>query len=266
MINSNQVICGDSAVVLQTFPDNVIDLTVTSPPYDNLRDYKDYSFDFLTISEQLLRITKEGGIVVWIIGDSVINGSESLTSFKQALHFKELGFNIHDTMIYAKSGASLPDNVRYSQNFEYMFILSKGKPKTVNLLKDRKNLSSGKKSVRRIRESNGNITKRKDGVRPSFSIRKNIWEYNQGWMLSTNDKIAYEHPAIFPEQLVRDHILSWSNEGDLVLDPFAGSGTTLKMARLFNRRYLGIEISPEYCNVIEKRLDKHNNHRLEVFQ
>lgn len=264
-IEPNNVICGDSAQILKTFPDDFVDLTVTSPPYDGLRNYNGFSFDFMTIAKELFRVTRQGGVLVWIINDSVINGSESGTSFKQALLFKDIGFNLHDTMIYAKTGSSLPDNMRYSQNFEYMFVFSKGKPKSINLIKDKPNKTRGRSGFPIIREQSGELTTRKNRTRPAFGIRQNIWVMNQGLWLSTKDRIAYEHPAIFPEELARDHILSWSKEGDLVLDCFAGSGTTLKMARLHNRNYLGIEISPEYCNVIEKRLSKHDNQRLESF-
>lgn len=263
----NQVICGDSVKELQKIPDNFIDLTVTSPPYDDLREYDGYSsFDFETIVEQLFRITKKGGVVIWVVGDKIINGSESCTSFNQVLTFRRNGFNLHDTMIYQKTSSSLPDNSRYSQNFEYMFVLSKGTPKTVNLIIDKPNKQAGSTNPTKKRNSNGIIEKTtKYYTTPPFGKRGNIWSYETGYNKGTNDLVAFEHPATFPDKLAQDHIRSWSNEEDIVLDPFAGSGTTLKMAKINRRNYFGIEINSKYVEIIKKRLDKYNNHSLEIF-
>ena len=221
-------------------PDGFIDLTVTSPPYDNLRTYNGYSFDFEAVAKELYRLTKVGGVVVWVVGDATINGSETGTSFRQALFFKEIGFKIHDTMIYSKTGMKNPSNGRYHQIFEYMFILSKGKLKTFNPIKDRKNkyvgIHGGEKSFR-----------------DEFGMRFNVWLYANGGNNSSKDDV-FIHPAIFPEKLANDHIISWSNEGDLVYDPFMGSGTTAKMAMLNKRNYIGSEISKEYCDIAEKRI------------
>jgi DNA modification methylase len=257
----NRIYQMDCVEGLKLLPNDCIDLTVTSPPYDNLRTYKNgREFDFGELSEQLYRVTKYGGIVVWVVGDATINGSETGTSFRQALHFKEIGFNLHDTMIYAKSFVPIHDyrNKRYKQAFEYMFVLSKGKPKTYNEIKDKPNKNAGKKAGGTAGR-NYNDTKRK--IKPffinDFQARFNIWEYSTG-NHTTKDKIAYEHPAIFPEDLAKDHILSWSNEGDIVLDPFMGSGTTAKMAQKFNRKFLGFEISPEYIQIANLRLESIN--------
>jgi site-specific DNA-methyltransferase (adenine-specific) len=237
-------------------PDNCIDLTVTSPPYDGLRTYNGYSFDFENIAKELLRITKEGGVIVWIVGDSMIKGSKSLTSFRQALFFKELGFNIYDIIIYEKTSPSPPHKNRYFNSFEYMFIMSKGKPKTINLLKDRKNKCAGTSSgTLTRRESDGTLTTKKKIFIEDFGIRTNVWEYDVGNNKTTKDKIAFQHPAIFPEKLAEDHILSWSNEGDIVFDPFMGSGTTAKMAQINSRNWIEFEISPEYIEVANNRLD-----------
>ena len=240
IIKINKVFQGNSAELMKKLPDNFIDLTVTSPPYDNLRTYNGFKFDFETIAKELFRITKEGGVVVWVVGDATIKGSETGTSFKQALYFKEIGFNLHDTMIYSKTGMKNPSNDRYHQTFEYMFILSKGKPKTFNPIKDRKNkyvgVHGGEKSFR-----------------GEYGMRFNVWLYANGGNNSSKDDI-FIHPAVFPEKLANDHIISWSNKGDLVFDPFAGSGTTLKMAMLNDRNYLGFEISAEYCDLINKRI------------
>ena len=232
---------------MQKLEENSIDLTVTSPPYDNLRTYNGYTFDFEGIAKELYRVTKQGGVVVWVVGDATIKGSETGTSFKQALYFKEIGFNLHDTMIWNKPNA-MPqvDKSRFCQSFEYMFIFSKGKPKTANpLLVPTKNAG---KTIRRISTNTDNMNKkvRVDKTKP-LKIANNVYDLFVGTK-------SYGHPAIFPEQLAEDHILSWSNEGDTVLDPMAGSGTTLKMAKKNNRNYIGIEISQEYIDIINKRL------------
>ncbi|NLI61465.1 MAG: site-specific DNA-methyltransferase [Clostridiales bacterium] len=247
---------------MKRLPDDSIDLTVTSPPYDNLRTYKGYTFDFEGIAKQLLRVTKLGGVVVWVVGDATIKGSETGTSFRQALYFKEIGFNLHDTMIYKKH-APHPPNVRYWQCFEYMFVFSKGKPKTFNpLMQMKKCIEKNPNRASTYRQKDGslkalnkNAMKRfKKAAQNNYRIADNIWEIDSGWMKSTADKIAYEHPAIFPEQLAEDHILSWSNPGDIVLDPMCGSGTTCKMAALNDRDYIGIDISEEYCELSRWRI------------
>lgn len=253
------IINGDCLEVMKTFADKSFNLTVTSPPYDNLRDYKGYSFDFEGIAKELFRVTKEGGVVVWIVGDATIDGSETGTSFRQALFFKEVGFNLHDTMIYHKNfiqiGSQNP--VRYHNNFEYMFVLVKGKITTFNGIKDRKNLNVGINTSSSIRQKDGTTKKTKDSNIGDFGLRNNIWKYEVGFNKTTQD--GNEHPAMFPEKLAEDHIFSWSNEGDTILDLFLGSGTTMKMAKRLNRNCVGIEISPEYCKIAQQRLDAQPN-------
>ncbi len=235
-------------------PDNFIDLTVTSPPYDNLREYKGYSFPFEEIAKELFRVTKNGGVVVWVVGDATMNGSESGTSFKQALYFMSIGFNLHDTMIYHKNNAMPLTHNRYDPCFEYMFVFSKGKPKAFNPLMD-KTLNAGQIKKRELEVKMAGIAGHQSRNRNEHTVvksekyRKNLWSYSVG---TESDKT--KHPAPFPEQLANDHILSWSNEGDLVYDPFMGSGTTAKMAILNNRKYIGSEISEEYCKIAEQRL------------
>ena len=244
--------CLDTMAQMQ---DGAIDLTVTSPPYDNLRTYNGYSFDFKSIAKELYRVTKEGGVVVWVVGDATIKGSETGTSFRQALYFKECGFNLHDTMIYYKDSFQKPSPNRYWSCMEYMFVFSKGKPKAFNLICDRKNKRAGKKTKgKTVRNADGSTSKRKDVVINEYGKRTNIWTYKVGYMKSTADKIAYGHSAIFPEQLANDHIISWSNEGDIVYDPFMGSGTTAKMALANNRQYIGSELSAEYVEIAKERL------------
>lgn len=260
------IIAGDSAVILKEFRNECIDLVVTSPPYDNLRSYGGHSFNFETISRELYRITKPGGVVVWIVGDATLDGEESLTSFKQALYFKEIGFKVYDTMIYAKKSWQFPHKNRYHNVFEYMFILSKGPIKTVNLIEDRQNHPDRYRRISsRKRESDNTWTRRDSYYLKDFGVRTNIWLYDVGGGKSTEFGET-EHPAIMPDVLAQDHIKSWSNEGDLILDPFAGSGTTLKAAHQLRRKWIGIEINPDYVQLAKKRLTPYvQQQRLEQF-
>ena len=241
-----------------------IDLTVTSPPYDLLRKYNDdefqWNFDiFKEVADQLYRVTKPGGVVVWVVGDAVVNGGETGTSFKQALYFQEIGFKIHDTMIYEKNSSTFPaksTSKRYSQIFEYMFVFTKGKIREdIKLIADKKNKWAGWTNWGAKTQYNikGEKIQAKKNIKPTpeFSLRTNIWKYT----VSFNDKTG--HPAVFPEKLAEDHILSWSNEGDVVLDPFMGSGTTAKMAMLNKRKYIGFEKSPEYYETSLERVGKY---------
>ena len=231
---------------MDQIPDGSIDLTVTSPPYDNLRTYNGFTFDFEAIARQLYRVTKPGGVVVWVVGDATINGSETGTSFRQALYFKEIGFNM-ETMIYQKAGTSAAgDMTYYLQVTEYMFIFCKGRPFTVNILRDRKNITAGTKGKGRMTAEG--VYKDETFVKADFGRRFNVWTYSS----STNEGL---HPAPFPEALARDHILSWSNEGDTILDPMCGSGTTGKMAVKYQRNFIGIDISGEYLEIAKKRIE-----------
>lgn len=238
-------------------PDNFIDLTVTSPPYDKQRSYNGFDFDINKVAPELFRVTKNGGVVVYVIGDQTINGSETGTSFRHALKFMEVGFNLHDTMIYEKDSISFPETNRYSQIFEYMFVFSKGKPKTANIIKDRKNKWFGNKKIKgRERQKDGSLlSKRKANKLKEFGSRFNIWRIPQGANKSSKDKLAFEHPAIFPERLAADHIKTWSNENDLVYDCCIGSGTTAKMSILLNRNWVGSEISKVYTELSNKRIE-----------
>jgi len=249
-----------SRVMRERIPDASIDLTVTSPPYGNLRTYNGYVFDFEAIAQELWRVTKPGGVVVWVVGDATINGSETGTRFRQALRFMDLGFRLHDTMIYEKNGPSYPSQDKYYQVFEYMFILSKGSPHIFNPIKDRKNRWFGQKwsKGRTRRDANGDLQWQdwyKDEGK-EYGTRFNIWRFNVGAGYTAEEDYAYEHPAMFPEALARDHILSWSNPGDTVLDPMMGSGTTGKMAMRYQREFIGIEISAEYYEIAKKRMSQ----------
>ena len=260
MLDVNRIYNMDCLDGLRLLDDGSIDLTVTSPPYDNLRNYHGYSFDFEDIARELFRVTKDGGVAVWVVNDATINGSETGTSFRQALFFKSIGWKLNDTMIYAKDSCPFPETKRYYPGFEYMFVFAKGRIKTVHLIADKPNKHSGDKVNGTERKQDGTTrqmaaAKNHTGrVIQPFGVRLNIWHYKMGYMKSTKDKCAYKHPAIFPEALAYDHIISWSNPGDVVLDPFSGSGTTAKMARLAGRKYIGFEISEEYCRIAEERL------------
>jgi site-specific DNA-methyltransferase (adenine-specific) len=248
--NEMKLIHGDCLEEMAKLEAGSVDLTVTSPPYDNLRTYNG-TLDWgehvwKPVLDELFRVTKRGGVVVWVVGDATIKGSETGTSFKQALYAKDCGFNLHDTMIYEKSGMAFPDSNRYHQTHEYMFVLTKGKVSTFNAIKDRKNKYTGSKG--------GN---RRGGLcnRGEYGSRFNVWRYANGRDNSSKDRNAFKHPAIFPEQLAHDHIISWSNEGDTVLDPFMGSGTTGKMALLNGREFIGIEKDAGYFEIARQRIN-----------
>lgn len=256
MLQQNRIYNMNCLEGMKLLNSNSIDLVVTSPPYDDLRTYNGYSFDFEKIAKEIYRIVKKGGILVWVVGDKTKNGGKTLTSYKQALFFKEIGFSMYDVIIYEKAGTAPPHKNRYFNAFEYMFILSKGKPTTINLLNDKPNKYAGTSTFGSVtrREKDGTLTDKGKKIINDFGVRTNIWRYANGKGMATKDDIAYKHPAIFPEKLVQDHILSWSNEGDTVLDCFMGSGTTAKMAILNNRNYIGFEISKEYCDIAEERI------------
>lgn len=244
---------GDCLELMKEIPDGRVDLTVTSPPYDNLRTYNgnasqwDYE-KFQSIAKELYRVTVEGGVIVWIVADATIRGSETGSSFKQALWFKECGFNLHDTMIRVKDGGgAVGSNLCYTQNFEYMFVFSKGHPKTINLIRDKPNQSYGvdKSGVgRRKKDGEKKIERRKPSS--EFSRRNNWWYIPP--------EKGGDHPATFPLRLAHDHIISWSNPGDTVLDCFMGSGTTGVACLTTGRDFIGMELDGEYFQFAKERL------------
>lgn len=271
MIELNAVYCEENLITLGRMPDNFIDLTVTSPPYDDLdenleptkkraRDYKGHTWEFKPLVKELFRVTKDGGVVVWVVADRTVKGSETGTSFRQALYFMKCGFGLFDTMIY-KRHSPHPPNVRYWDSFEYMFVFSKGKPRVFNPITQEKAKYKNSPSATH-RKKRGDVSRldkeawkrKKSANKRTTRIADNIWEISAGYMKSTTDLVAYDHPAIFPEKLAEDHILSWSNPGDVVYDSFAGSGTVAKMSALNDRYYIASEPSREYCDIIEQRL------------
>lgn len=267
----NKLYNEDCIITMNNMVNNklLVDLVITSPPYDNLRTYNrniknnhnGYSFQFEEIAKLLYKIIKPNGVLVWIVGDSTLKGSETGNSFRQALYFKEIGFDLHDTMIYQKNSSTYPasrKSNRYTQIFEYMFVFSKGKPKTANLICDKPNKWAGHKNWGKNTKRTGDNEQLKqiEDIKPvpDFSPRNNIWIYNNGGGFASKDKIAYNHPAIFPEELVKDHIITWSNENDLIYDPFMGSGTTAKISIQLGRNWIGSELDSTYSNIIDKRL------------
>lgn len=256
MTEINKIYIEDCLITMKAMPENFIDMVLTSPPYDNLRDYKGFSFEFESIAKELYRVLKTGGVIIWVIGDETIDGSESATSFKQALKFMETGFNLHDTMIYYKNNPMPTTGKRYHQHFEYMYCFSKGQPKTFNPIMEETKYNGLANMKNRGRE--GTLEYKKVERTKNKKIG-NVFFYSIGGGISTKDKVAYNHPAIFPEKLAHDQIQTWSNKGDLIYDPFLGSGTTAKIAKLLERNWIGSEISEEYAKIASERLEPYIN-------
>lgn len=241
---------------MHRMPDEQLDMTITSPPYDDLREYQGYHFPVEEIAASLFHKTKTGGVVIWVVADRTVNGSETLTSFQHAFTFREAGFLVHDTMLYVKNNPIPSDcGKRYRQAFEYMFCFSKGQPKTFNPITEPTKSAGTKIKAFRITENGRGNVPLEDIGRKIKTERKvnNIFCYNVGTS-SSGDKIAFSHPAIFPEKLVEDQILTWTNKDDVVYDCFMGSGTTAKVAHLLGRQWLGSEVSEEYIKIAEARL------------
>lgn len=257
--NDIDVYNADCLDYLKTQPDNSIKFTLTSPPYDNIRDYKGYSFPFEEIAKELWRTTETGGVIAWNVADATVNGSETGTSMRQALYFMSLGFRLHDTMIYAKKNP-MPASVkskRYHQAWEYIFIFSKEAPKTFNPITVKAKYGHVAANMKhRGRDGSISYTKTK---RNEFTKVRNIFEYSVGGGHSTKDKVAFQHPALMPEQLAHDMIFTWTDTGDKVFDPFTGAGTTAKMCRILNRKFHGTELSSEYCEIVKERINLLNN-------
>lgn len=246
-----ELLVGDCVTHMAVMDEGSIDLTVTSPPYDNLRNYNGYIFDFEGVADGLYRVTKPGGVVVWVVGDKTKKG-KSLTSFEQGLYFRDIGFQMHDVMIYQKKNTPFMRSNGYTNCYEFMFVLSKGSPKTFNPLKE-KTVRSGVEMLVSNKKADG-INKKVAGTLKKEKTKNNIWQYAVGLGGTTSDRIAFKHPAVFPEKLAQDHILSWSDPGDTVFDPMCGSGTTGKMAVLNDRRFIGIDISEEYIEIARERI------------
>lgn len=252
MLETNKIYNDDNINILKQLDSNSIDMVLTSPPYDDLRVYKNtltWNFDiFKQVANELARIIKDGGVIVWIVSDGTEDISETGTSFKQALYFKEIGLKLYDTMIWRKPNPAVPTTDRYYNAFEYMFVISKGKPKTMNFICDKVNESVGNTYTKDTRISSEN-RRRTDKTRTvsQYSRRHNVWDIPIG-------DNPTKHPATFPLRLAVDHIKTWTNQGDIVLDPFMGSGTTCSACKDNNRRYIGIELVKEYYDMADNRL------------
>lgn len=249
----NKITCGDNCDLLGLLPRECIDLVVTSPPYDDLRTYGGHTWDFYGVAWQLKRVLKPGGVIVWVVNDATVDGSETGSSFEQALFFKRLGLNLHDTMIYQKNSYPFPPSNRYYQQSEFMFVLSAGAPKCFNGLKQKTEWKKASSEIATTRNKDGSTSAMRYEKGKDERLLDNVWPMDTGFMRTTSDVLAYEHPAMFPEKLAKQHILTWSNPGEIVLDPFMGSGTVAKTAKELGRQYIGFEINPEYCTIGEAR-------------
>ena len=250
----NRFIVGNAAeVLMHDFSENCFDLTVTSPPYDDLRNYKGFSFDANTMLAAIYRVTKPGGVCIWVVGEK-INDGRSLSSFNHAFMGRDCGFTVHDVMIYQKKNTTFMRSNAYTNCYELMIVFSKGKPKTFNPIMEPTKRHGWETAV--SNKGPDAVNRKRPVELKRKKVRTNIWSYAVGFGGSTTDKIAFQHPAVFPEKLALDHILSWSDEGDSVLDPMCGSGTTCKMAQSVNRNWIGIDVSSEYINIADARLNQ----------
>lgn len=255
---------GDSVKLLKKINNESIDMVLTSPPYDNLRNYNNslkWNFEvFKKIAQELLRILKDGGVIIWVVGDKTQNGSETGTSFQQALYFKELGLNLYDTMIYRKLNYMPLTHKRYEQEFEYMFCFSKGKPKTFNPIM-KKCKYAGTKAGGQLYKTSDDTTTDIRYIVKDEKIKGNIFEYHTGQAYTGK----YKHPAMFPLDLALDQIKSWSNEGDIILDCFMGAGTTGVACNELNRNFIGIEIVEKYYEIAKQRIEETVQEQISLF-
>lgn len=249
--NFTTIYHGDNCEVLSCLGKSFVNMVLTSPPYDDLRVYGGHSWDFYGVSWNIKKVIKQGGVIVWIVNDSTKDGSETGSSFEQAMHFKKLGLSLHDTMIWEKGVVAFPESIRYNQKNEFMFVFSNGKPSVFNGIKDHKNVSFGRIVSGKDRQADGSFKARSGlgGECPEYSLRGNVWHI---W----NQERGIGHPAPLPIQLAKDHILSWSNPSEIILDPFMGSGTTLRAAKDLNRKAIGIEIEEKYCEIAAERMSQ----------
>lgn len=259
---NNKVACGEAGSFMKTMPDSIVPLTVTSPPYADLRKYKGHGFDFEPIAKELWRVTADGGVLVWIVGDVMDKDSETGMPERQKLHFMDLGFKCHDTMIYRKQNYMPRRQRRYQQEFEYMYVFSKGKPKTFDPIKEKCRYAGVKSTGKYFEQPDTEIPYRasaKDGISKKIAEEKvigNVWSHWVGNNTGEDQCMpdGDYHPARMPLKLAKDHIQSWSVKGDVVFDPMCGSGTTLLAANHLGRGYFGIDVSSEYVAFASKRL------------
>ena len=248
---------GDCAKVLPSLGVKA-DLILTSPPYDDLRTYGGGVFDFGSIADACVGALVDGGVIVWVVGDGIEGYSETGSSFRHALGFMRRGLKLHQTMLYQTTREAPTAPNRYARVHEYMFVFSNGRPRVANIIRDKPNTTSGtvhrRKMIGRYADNSKphRNYKRNRIVSPEFGPRTNIWKYHTSPFSNANR--FDEHPAVFPDALARDHIRTWTNPGDLVIDPMAGSGTTLRAAKDLGRSSIGIEIHENYIDIIERRM------------
>lgn len=255
----NKIFCADNIQFCrEKIPSNSIDMIMTSPPYDSLRTYKGFEWNFEGLTHELYRILKVGGVVVWVVNDAVVNGRKTLTSMRQAIYFVDYaGFNMWDVMGYCKEAPQpIPASMkRYSSAYEYTFVLTKDiSPKTFNPIME-KTKWAGLVSSTGFRQPNGDVRNTRMQKINDEKIKSNLWFYGVGFNQTTTDKFAFDHPAMYPEELVKDHVISWTNPGDIIYDPFMGSGTTAKISMMLGRNFIGTDISEEYCKIARKRVE-----------
>ena len=242
---------GDCVKYMAEMEEGCVDLVVTSPPYDDLRQYNGFEFDCGKVAGGLARVVKKGGVVVWVVGDR-INGGRSLTSFEQAFAFRDAGFVVYDAMIFKKRNTPFMRKRAYTNCYEFMFVFTRGVPATFNPLRS-PSVRTGVWPVPFLKGADG-VNRKTRRALSEHKVRNNIWSYAVGKNGTTSDMYAFKHPAMFPENLARDHILSWSEPADLVFDPMCGAGTTCKMAKATGRRWVGVDVSPEYTEIARRRV------------
>ena len=258
-MNDWRIECGDGAVLLREYAGQA-NLILTSPPYDNLRTYGGHGFDFDRMADASVLALAEGGVLVWVVADATVDGSETGTSFRQALGFMERGLKLHDTMIYESTRQGALSYNRCFQVWDYMFVFSAGEPTQFNPILDKENLTAGRVFWEHHgsgRGADGALHRRRQNghVVPSHGKRTNIWRYAVGYAKNAPDFCdSHQHPAIFPYALASDHIRTWTNEGDLVIDPMAGSGTTIRAAVDLGRRAIGFDIHEPYVELARRRM------------
>ncbi|NQU26320.1 MAG: site-specific DNA-methyltransferase [Candidatus Nealsonbacteria bacterium] len=250
----NTIVLCDCIIGMRELSKETIPLTVTSPPYDNLRDYGKHGFNFEAIANELYRITMQGGVVVWVVQDQIKKGSETGTSAWQQLYFQRIGFRIHHRMVMLPLGNRNTTPVRYGNALQFALVLSKGRPRYVNLIRDKRNATGGQAHTYNQRTKDGRIVSQRTAITRTWGPREPVWTYAVGGCHTTEDAFTSEHPAMMPEAMAADHIISWSRPGDLVFDPMCGAATTCKMALLNHRRYLGLEIHERYFQIAQERM------------
>jgi DNA modification methylase len=253
----NKTHCAESSVALKKLPDNCIDIVVTSPPYDRIRDYNGFECNLHNIGEQLSRVLKDGGIIVMVIQDQTKDFGKSLTTFRTILDWCDnFNLKLFETVIYKKHGAEGAWwTKRFRVDHEYIPVFLKGK-RPAYFTKEHLKIPSkhaGKTMTGcATRLTNGSTLKSKKLKINPTKCRGTIWDYVT---CGDGGKLKHEHPATFPDKIPVDFIETFCPPGGIVLDPFMGSGTTALAALNLGRNFLGFDISNEYVSLANKRVD-----------